>query len=194
MKLGKNIERQRAEEDEKTGLSRARSQSVPLLCVKRIVIELRPPQFNSSQTGSWAPPHPNPEHHHPYQPPSLPQLIFHFSSRAYRMRDVSISRQSFPGLCVTCVVISVWLTGSVVSHCPAASDSHRLTLLMMSRKAPRPRVFLQEEKKNEEHKADRKEGMIEDGKKDTSHAFNEKHACTNTYNRRRQKRMLCLIT
>lgn len=46
------------------------------------------------------------------------------------MRDVSISCQSFPGLCVTCAVISVWLTGSVVSHCPAPSDSHRLTPMM----------------------------------------------------------------
>lgn len=30
--------------------------------------------------------------------------------------------------------------------------------------------------KKEGHKADRKEGMIEEEKKDTSHAFNEKHA------------------
>lgn len=48
--------------------------------------------------------------------------------------------------------------------------------------------------KKEGHKADRKEGMIEEEKKDTSHAFNEKHACANTYNKRVQKRMLCLIT
>lgn len=66
----------------------------------------------------------------PYRPPSLPQLIFHFSSPAHRMRDVSISCQSFPGLCVTCAVISVWLTAGVVLHCPAPSDSHRLTLMM----------------------------------------------------------------
>lgn len=91
---------------------------VPLLCVKRNVIGLGPPpQFQPKQGAS-------------YHPPSLPQLIFHFSSRAHRMRDVSISCQSFPGLCVTCVVISVWLSGSVVSHCPAPSDSHRLTLMM----------------------------------------------------------------
>lgn len=50
------------------------------------------------------------------------------------------------------------------------------------------------EKKKEEHKADRKEEMIEEKKKDTSHAFNEKHTGTNTYNRRLQTRMLCLKT
>lgn len=100
-----------------TGLNPVERIVAPLLCAKRIVIELRPPQFQPKQGA-------------PYQPPSLPQLIFHFSSRAYRMRDVSISCQSFPGLCVTCVVISVWLTGSVVSHCPAASDSRRLTAMM----------------------------------------------------------------
>lgn len=108
-------------------------------------------------------PHPNHHrhHHHPYQPPSLPQLIFHFSSRAYRMRDVSISRQSFPGLCVTCVVISVWLTGSVVSHCPAASDSHRLTLQMMSRIGAEARCVSAGGKKKKKDKVDGKEGMIE---------------------------------
>lgn len=98
---------------------------MPRLGVKRNVIELGPPHFQPKQGA-------------PYHPPSLPQLIFHFSSRAHRMRDVSISCQSFPGLCVTCVVISVWLTGSVVSHCPAPSDSHRLTL-MMRRRGKRPR-------------------------------------------------------
>lgn len=97
---------------------------VALLRVKRNVMELGPPpQFQPKQGAS-------------YQPPSLPQLIFHFSSRAHRMRDVSISCQSFPGLCVTCVVISVWLTGSVVSHCPAPSDSHRLTLMMSRGEGP----------------------------------------------------------
>lgn len=110
-------------EKEKELLSRHKRLCAPLLCVKRNVIELGPPQFQPKQGAS-------------YHPPSLPQLIFHFSSWAHRMRDVSISCQSFPGLCVTCVVISVWLTGSVVSHCPAASDSHRLTL-MMSRGAAR---------------------------------------------------------
>lgn len=143
-------------------------------------------QFKPNRELSPPPPHPN-HHHHPYQPPSLPQLIFHFSSRAYRMRDVSISRQSFPGLCVTCVVISVWLTGSVVSHCPAASDSHRLTLLMMSRKAPRPGVFLQEQK-SKKTKLIEKRGWLRGEKKDTSHAFNEKHARTNTYNGGLQKK------
>ena len=91
------------------------------LGVERNVIEVGPPQFQPKQGAR-------------YQPPSLPQLIFHFSSRAHRMRDVSISCQSFPGLCVTCVVISVWLTGSVVSHCPAPSDSGRLTLMMRGRR------------------------------------------------------------
>lgn len=97
---------------------------VPLLgCKERNVIELGPPQFQP-QTGS------------PLIIRHLsPQLIFHFSSGAHRMRDVSISSQSFPGLCVTCAVISVWLTGSVVSHCPAPSDSHRLTLMMRGREA-----------------------------------------------------------
>lgn len=45
-------------------------------------------------------------------------------------------------------------------------------------------MFLQAEKKNEKHKADRKKGRIEEKKKDTSHASNEKHACSNTYNRK----------
>ena len=80
--------------------------------------------------GTWTSTISAPNREPSYHPPSLPQLIFHFSSGAHRMRDVSISCQSFPGLCVTCVVISVWLTGSVVSHCPAPSDSHRLTLMM----------------------------------------------------------------
>lgn len=49
------------------------------------------------------------------------------------MRDVSISRPSFPGLCATCMVISVWLTRSVICHCPPLRDSHRLTTVMMGR-------------------------------------------------------------
>lgn len=86
--------RKEMEKKESDSLSERERIFVPLLCVKRNVIELGPPQFQ-------------PERGAPYHPPSLPQLIFHFSSWAHRMRDVSISRQSFPGLCVTCVVISV---------------------------------------------------------------------------------------
>lgn len=46
----------RGREEEKAGLNPARSDFAPLPCAKRIVIELRPPQFNSSQTGSSTPP------------------------------------------------------------------------------------------------------------------------------------------
>lgn len=52
---------------------------------------------------------------------------FTSASQAHRMRDVSISCLSFPGLCATCMVISVWLTRSVICHCPPLRGSHRLT-------------------------------------------------------------------